>query len=91
MPGRLQRASLPVARQQADAHPLVGDDQVLDAAVRLERGAQLGVADPGDDEVELLHGDPEQLVAHGAADDVRVEAERVHVVGDRGPHGAHCD
>jgi hypothetical protein len=90
-PGRLERTSVPVPRQQADAHALVGDDQILDSAVRLERGAQLGMADPGDDEVELLRGDPEHLVAHGAADDVGVEAERVHVVGDRGPHGAHCD
>ena len=33
--------------------PPVGDDEILDAAVRLERGAQLGVAHPGDDEVVL--------------------------------------
>jgi hypothetical protein len=40
----------------------------------------------GDDEVELAGRLPEQLVTDGAADDVRVEPQRVHVVGDRIPH-----
>ena len=84
--GRLQRAGLPVAGQEAGTDPLVCDDQVLDAPVRLERSAQLGVTDARDDEVELLDRDPEKLVPHGAPDDVGVEPERVHVVGDRGPH-----
>ena len=74
-----------VAREQPHADALVGDDQVLDPAVRLERRAQLGVADAGDDEVVLPDRQPEQLVADGAADDVGVEAERVDVVGDRAP------
>jgi hypothetical protein len=43
----------PIAREQADADPPIGDDEVLDAPVGLERGPELGVADPGDDEVEL--------------------------------------
>ena len=41
-----------VARQQPDADALVGDDEVLDPAVRLERRPQLGVAHARDDEVE---------------------------------------
>ena len=90
-PGRLERPRRLVARQQPHADALVGDDEILDLAVRLERGPQLVVADPRDDEVELRRGPPEQLVADGAADDVGVEPERMHVVGDRVPHGGHSD
>jgi hypothetical protein len=85
---RLERARRLVPREQPDADALVGDDEVLHLPVRLERGAELLVPDPGDDEVEVAAGrPPEQLVAHGAADEVGVESQRVHVVGDRGPHG----
>jgi hypothetical protein len=90
-PGGLQRAYLLVTRKQPDADLLVRHDEVLHLPVRLERSPQLGVADARDDEVELAHRPPEQLVAHGAADHVGVEAERVHVVGDRVQHGAHSD
>ena len=88
-PGRLQRPRRLVPRQQPHADALVGDDEILDLAVRLERRPQLGVADARDDEVELRRRPPEQLVADGAADEVGVEPERMHVVGDRVPHGRH--
>ena len=55
-PGRLKGARLPVSREEAHADPLLRDDQILDLPVRLERRAQLGVADPGHDEVALLDG-----------------------------------
>ena len=85
-PGRLERARRLVPRQQAHADALVGDDEVLDPAVRLERRPQFCVAHARDDEVELRRRPSEQLVADGAADEVGVEPERVHVVGDRVPH-----
>ena len=47
-----------VAREQPEADALVRDDEILHPAVRLERRAQLGVADAGDDEVELPDGSP---------------------------------
>ena len=87
-PGRLQRPRRPVARAEPDADALVGDDEVLDPPVRLERSPQLGVPDAGHDEVGSRGGLAEQLVADGAADEVGVEPERVHVVGDRVPHAA---
>ena len=89
-PGRLQRARRLVPRQQPHAHALVGDDEILDPPVRLERRPQLRVADAGDDEIELRRRPSEQLVAHRAAHQVGVEPERVHVVGNRVPHGRHC-
>ena len=85
-PGRLERPRRLVPRQQPHADALVGDDEILDLAVRLERLPQLGVTHARDDEVELRRRPPEQLVADGAADEVGVEPERVHVVGDRVPH-----
>ena len=81
-PGRLKGPRLPVSRKEAHADPLLRDDQILDLPVRLERRAQLGVTDPGHDEVAFLDGQPEQLVANRAADEVGVEPERMDVVGD---------
>ena len=85
MPAGWSARAAEIARQEADTHPLVGDDEVLDAAVRLQRRSQLRVPDPGDHEVVLAHGQAEQLVPHGPADGVGVQAERMHVVRDRGP------
>jgi len=90
-PGRLERPRGLVPRQQPHPDALVRDDEILDLPVRLERGSQLVVPDSRDDEVELRRGPSEQLVADGAADDVGVESERVHVVGDRVPHAGHSD
>ncbi len=45
-----------------------------------------GLVDARDEEVLVGVRDPEQLVAHGAADDVGVEAERADVAADRGRH-----
>ena len=84
---RLQSANGLVARQQANADALVHDHQILDLSVRLERGPELSVAHAWDHEVEILDRDPEQLVAHRAADEVGVEAEGVHIVDDRVHHG----
>jgi hypothetical protein len=55
--------------------------------VRLERGSQLVVPDSRDDEVELRWCPPEQLVADGAADEVRVEGQASHEVLDCAVHG----
>ena len=52
-PGRLERPRRLVPRQQPHADALVGDDEILDLPVRLERGPQLVVPDARDDEVEL--------------------------------------
>ena len=63
------------------------DLEILDTPVRLECGAQAGVVDAGDEEVLVRVVDPEELVAHGAPDDVRIEAERADVAADLGRHG----
>ena len=77
-----------VARMEPDADEPVGDDEILDAPVRRERGPQpLGV-DAGHEEVGVLRVEPEQLVAHGAADEVGVEPERADVVLDLLAHRA---
>ncbi len=74
--------------KQADADEPVGDDEVLDASVRRKRGPQpLGV-DPGHEEVGVLGVQAEQLVAHGAADEVGVEAEGADVALDLLEHRA---
>ena len=86
-PGRHERPDRPVARVEADADELAVHLHVLDPPVRLERGAQAGVVDARDEEVLVRVRDPEQLVAHGAPDDVRVEAERADVAADLGRHG----
>jgi hypothetical protein len=43
--------------------------------------------DARNQEVLVSVRDPEQLVAHGAADDVRVETERANVAADSSGHG----
>ena len=73
---------------QPDADEPVGNDEVLDAPVRSERGPQpLGV-EAGHEEVGVLRVQPEQLVAHGAADEVGVEAQLADVVLDLVAHRA---
>ena len=59
---------------------------VVDAPVRLERGPEPRLVEAGNEEVLVRVLDPEQLVPHRAADDVRVEAERADVAADRGAH-----
>ena len=86
-PGGRERADRPVARVEADADELAVHLHVLDAPVRLERGAEPGLVDARHEEVLVRVRDPEQLVAHGAADDVRVEPERADVAADLGRHG----
>ena len=46
------------------------------------------MVDARDEEVLVGVRDPEQLVAHRATDDVRVEAERADIAADLGRHGA---
>jgi hypothetical protein len=58
---------------QAHADEPSCDDQVLDAAVRLESPLQPVGVDARDEEVRILRLEAEQLVADGAADEVRVE------------------
>ena len=69
-------ADLRVARVEPHADRPAGDDELLDAAVRLERARRPSMSTPGNEEVGVLRVEPEQLVAHRAADDVRVEPER---------------
>jgi hypothetical protein len=59
---------------QAHADEPSGDDQVLDAAVRLESPLQPAGVDTRDEEVRILRLETEQLVADRSADEVRVEA-----------------
>ncbi len=75
-------SDLRIARPQAQPHALPGDLEVLDAPVRLELGAELLVIHAENEEVGVLRLEAEQLVADGASDDVRVEAERADVVLD---------
>ena len=78
-------AHLTVAREQADADVLSRDDEILDAAVRRERGPQLGVTDLRNDEVGVADRLAEELIADGAAHHPRVEPQRADVLGDRMP------
>ena len=88
IPAARQLADPAVARMEPDADEPVGDDEILHAAVRRERRAQpLGV-DARDEEVGVLRVEPEQLVAHGAADEVGVEPERADVILDLLAHRA---
>ena len=73
---------------EADTHEPVGDDEVLDAPVRGERRPQPFGVDPGHEEIRVLRVEAEQLVAHGAADEVGVEPERADVVLDLLTHPA---
>src|SRR5262249_23242633 len=74
-PGRRQLANLSVARMEPDADEPVGDDEILDATVRLERPPEPFGVDPGDEEGGVLRVEPEQLVADAAADEVGIEPE----------------
>ncbi len=87
-PGRRQLADPAVARVQPDADEPVGDDEILHAAVRRERRAQSLGVEAGHEEVGILRVQPEQLVAHGAADDVGVEVEALDVFLDLVAHRA---
>ena len=78
----------PVARVEADADEAAGDDELLDAPVRLERPRRPVGVDARHEEVGVLRLEAEQLVADGAADEVRVEPERADVVLDSGLTGA---
>ena len=83
--GASRRIAL-VARIQPRADEAAGDDQVLDLAVRRERSLQPVRVDARNEEVRVLRLEAEQLVADGAADEIRVEAERVDVVLEFAPH-----
>jgi hypothetical protein len=58
---------------QAHTDEPARDDQVLDAAVRLECPLQPVGVDTRDEEVRILRLETEQLVADGSADEIRVE------------------
>jgi hypothetical protein len=58
---------------QAHTDEPARDDQVLDAAVRLECPLQPVGVDARDEEVRILRLETEQLVADGSADEIRVE------------------
>jgi hypothetical protein len=58
-----------------DADRTAGDDEILRAAVGLERRAQTGDIDGGNEEVGVFRVHAEELVAHSAADHVGVEPE----------------
>ncbi len=75
-----------VARMETHADEAVGDDEVLDAAVRLERALQAVGVDARDEEVGVLRLEPEQLVADGAADEIRVEVQAADVLLELLPH-----
>ena len=71
---------------QAHADELAVDLHVLDAAVGLEERAEAGLVDAGHEKVLVAVRNAEQLVAHGTADDVGIDAERADVGADRGRH-----
>src|SRR5439155_1673950 len=79
---RRRAAHVALARKQADADEPVGDDEVLDAAVRFEHRSEAVGIDAGDEEVRVLRVLSEQLVADRAADEVRIEPEAPHPVFD---------
>jgi hypothetical protein len=71
--GRCELPDLPFARVQARADEPAPDDQVIDAAVRLERPLQPVGVDARDEKVRVLRLEAEQLVADRSADEIRVE------------------
>jgi hypothetical protein len=89
-PGGREQPHLPVVRMQAHTDELAVHLHLLDATVWLQQRAQLRLVDPRHEEVLVGVRDAEQLVPHGAADDVRVQPERADVVTDRGGTGALC-
>jgi hypothetical protein len=84
--GPRERAHLRVTRMQAHADEPAGDDEILDAPVRLERALQPVGVDAGNEKVGVLRLQAEQLVADRAADEIRVEPEPFDVVRDLLPH-----
>jgi hypothetical protein len=73
-PGR-ERGNRWIGRVEPHPDELAVHLHVLDAPMRLEGGTELRMVDAGDEKILVRVRDPEQLVAHRAAHDVRVEAE----------------
>jgi len=71
-----------VARIEAHADRPPGDRQLIGAPMRREQLAQTVDVDARHEEIRILRLETEQLVTHGAADDVRVQLERANVVLD---------
>ncbi len=71
-----------VAWEEPDAHQPVGDHEIFHAAVWSQCRAELVGVDAQHEEVRILRVEPEQLVAHGAADQVGVQAQRADVLLD---------
>src|SRR5207302_1276160 len=65
-----------------DSDQPVRDDEIVNAAVRLEHRSEAVGVDARNEEVRVLGVLAEQLVADGAADEVRVEPEAPHPVFD---------
>ena len=82
-----ERSRAAVGRVESHADELAVHLQILDPAVRSERGAKPGMIDARDEEVLVVVGKPQELVAHGAAHDVRVEVEPTDVAAQFGRHG----
>jgi hypothetical protein len=84
--GRGGGANARVTRIEACADAPAGDLQVLNLAVGLEGAPQAVVVDAGNEEVRILRLEPEELVAHGAADEIGVEPEAADEVLDCAIH-----
>ena len=83
----------PIAREEPHADELAVNLHVLDAPVWLEQRAETRLVDAGNEEVLVGVREAEKLVAHRAADDVRVDPERADVGADRvgtGGFGRRC-
>ena len=65
---------------EADADGASGHDELLRTTVRSERRAQALDVHARDEEVGVPRFVPEQVVAHRAADDVRVQPERADIL-----------
>ena len=85
-PGGRERANLGVAGMQAYSDEPVRHDEILDAPVRLQPRPQRVGVDARDEKVGVLRLEAEELVADGAADEIRVQPERADVVLDRAEH-----
>jgi hypothetical protein len=86
-PGGRRGAHLLVARIQPSTDLPARNLEVLHLAVRIERAAKSVVVDARNDEIRVLRVEPEQLVANGPADEVRVEPETADEVLDYLVHG----
>jgi hypothetical protein len=71
---------------EADADEPLGDDEILDAAMRCERRAERVRVHARDEEVGVLRLETEELVADGAPDEICVQAEPSDVVLDLAEH-----